>query len=150
MPPWAPVRTDVQVMGHPSLQFQQHIPLMLLSQGQLARSLLKWECGVMSLPMFCHHRLGSSAKYFSLCEVLFTLLLLKKQFQKGKILFAEQALPCLFFPLAFPLKTFYFTKSQNDGSAFLIHFPCIFLLTRHNPATFPLVNSLLNYSDRSF
>lgn len=67
-------------------------------------------------------------------------------------LFLQNKLSLLFFffPPAFTLKTFYLTKSQNDRSAFLIHFLCTALLAQHIPATSPCVNSLLNYSDQGF
>lgn len=85
--------------GHPSdgspflAAPDQPIPPTLL-----VRSFPNWERGVMSLLVLCYQRPGSNAKYLSLCKVLFSLI--QKQFQKGKFIFAEQALPrSFFFPL---------------------------------------------------
>lgn len=125
-------------------------PLYLHQPRMTIQQLSELGEGGMNLPVLCHWRAGLQCQL--LLHVQSALPLNTKAIPKGEIYFCRTSYPCLFFffPPAFTLKTFYLTKSQNDRSAFLIHFLCTVLLAQHIPATSPCVNSLLNYSDQGF
>lgn len=140
---WCHTR-DIQVMAHPSLQLHQPTPLLLLGQAQLDRSCLSWERGVKSLPVLWKCGPMSNTSPRVKCSLPHKH---KRNFKLENFFLQNKLSDCFFFsfPLAFTLKTFYFTMSQNDRSAFLIHFPCIFLLTQYPPATPPFINSLFKH-----
>lgn len=144
----APARENIPVMVHPSLQLHQPSPLMLLGQAQPDRCFLNWESAVMSLPVLWKRGPMSNTSHCVKCSLPHKY----KINSKLESFFLQNKLSDCFFPspLAFTLKTFYFTMSQNYWSASLIHLPCIFLLTQYAPATSHFINSLFNHEDQNF